>query len=416
MRGARQTGKTYILREFGRREYRRFAYLNFEEVPELDDFFARNLEPRRIIENLSLYVGWTIEPEEDLLILDEIQESNGTLNALKYFHEKANEYHIAAAGSLLGLKLSRPKSFPVGKVNFCELYPMTFLEFLESVGKSNLKKILEKKEAFEPYPKPFHDELLDCLRKYFFVGGMPEAVESFRKTGNLLEVREIQKEITDSYVLDFSKHASTPDIPRLAHVWESIPTQLGRENKKFMFSAIRKSARARQYESAIEWLKDAGLIYMSHRVSTAKCPLKGYIDRSAFKVFALDVGLLGAIANVPPDILVRGDRIFREYEGAFVENYVAQQLRSEKGMDLYYWKSEGKKAEVDFLCEHNGEIYPLEAKAGVNPRSKSLKSYDNQFSPHVLSRTTLLNLKRDGKICNYPLYAITLFPLPCKNN
>ena len=410
MRGARQTGKTYILREFGRKEYKRIAYFNFEEVPGLNDFFSRGLEPRKIIENLSLYVGWKIEPEEDLLVLDEVQESNSALNALKYFHEKANEYHVAAAGSLLGLKLSRPKSFPVGKVNFCELYPMTFLEFLEAVGKSNLKVMIEKTEAFEPYPKPLHEDLLELLRKYFFVGGMPEAVESFKKAGDLLEVREIQKEIIDSYALDFSKHASTPDIPRLAHVWESIPVQLGRENKKFMFSAIRKSARAREYESAIEWLADAGLIYRSYLVSTAKHPLKGYVDRSAFKVFALDIGLLGAMAGVPPDILVQGDRLFREYEGAFVENYAAQQLRSEKGMDLHYWKSEGGTAEVDFLCEYNNEIYPLEAKAGVNPRSKSLKSYDNRFSPPVLSRATLLNLKQDGKIRNYPLYALALFP------
>jgi predicted AAA+ superfamily ATPase len=214
-------------------------------------------------------------------------------------------------------------------------------------------------------------------------------------------------------VLDFAKHAPAADIPKLSLIWDWIPAQLARENKKFIFSAMKKTARAREYENALEWLADAGLIYKSYSVSTSKSPLKGYVDRSAFKVYVLDVGLLGAMAQVPPDILVRGDRIFREYEGAFVENYVAQQLRSAKGIGLHYWKSEGKKAELDFLCEWNNQIYPLEAKAGINPKSKSLRSYDDQFRPPVLCRTNLLNLKRDGKTCNFPLYAITLFPELC---
>jgi len=410
MRGARQAGKTYILKHFGEQEYSRTAYFNFEENPDLDDFFSRNLDPHTILNNLSLYLGWKIKPGEDLIILDEIQISNSALNSLKYFHEKANKYHIIAAGSLLGLKISRPKSFPVGKINFLNLYPMTFREFLENCGKENLSKILEKTRDIIPYAKPFHNDFLNSLREYFFVGGMPEAVEYFHTTGNLLEIREIQKEIITAYVLDFAKHAATSDIPKLSLIWESIPAQLARENKKFMFSAIRKTARAREYENAIEWLADAGLIYRSYCVSTAKSPLKGYMDRSAFKVFALDVGLLGAMAKISPEILIRGDRIFSEYAGAFVENYVAQQLCSEHNYNLFYWKSEGKKAEIDFLCEFENKIYPLEAKAGINPKSKSFRSYDQKFSPPVLSRTTLLNIKRDGKICNYPLYALSLFP------
>jgi len=413
MRGARQTGKTYILQELGANEYEGVAYLNLEENPDLADFFARDLEPRRIISNLSLYLGWEIRPARDLIILDEIQASNSALNALKYFHEQANEYHVAAAGSLLGLKLSKPKSFPVGQVNFRELYPMTFLEFLEATGKPNLKTLIETTQGFTPYPAPFHEDLLECLRWYFFVGGMPEAVSAHARSAGPAEVREIQRDILSSYVLDFSKHAPTSDIPKLSLVWESIPAQLARENKKFIFSAIRKTARAREYENALQWLVDAGLIYKSYRVPTAKCPLSGYMDRSAFKVFALDVGLLGSLARIPPNVLVRGDAIFREYAGAFVESYVAQHLRSAGGSELFYWKSEGKRAEVDFLCESEGEIIPLEAKSGVNPRSKRLRSYANQFSPRLLCRTTLLNLKRDGKICNFPLYALSLFPRLC---
>ena len=410
LRGARQVGKTYILQEFGRKEYDNIAYFNFEENPALDDFFQQKLEPKPIIANLALYLDREIKPGNDLIIFDEIQASNNALNALKYFSEQAAEYHIAAAGSLIGITLSRPRSFPVGKVNFLDMYPLTFLEFLDALGKSGLRQLIETKDEFTPFPQPFHNELVDSLGKYHFVGGMPEPVELYVETGNLNDVRKNQKEIIDSYLLDFSKHAITSDIPKLGMIWNSIPTQLAKENKKFVFSAIRKSARAREYETALQWLENAGLIYKAYQVATAKNPLKGYMNRSSFKVFVLDVGILGAMVNLSPQLLIAKDRLFNEFKGAFVENYVAQQLRSEKQIDLYYWTSEGKKAELDFLCEFGSQIYPLEAKAGINPKSKSLNSFDKQFSPTILSRTTLLNLRHDGKILNYPLYAITLFP------
>jgi len=410
LRGARQVGKTYILQEFGRNEYENIAYFNFEENPALDDFFKKKLDPKSLIANLSLYLDREIKPGSDLIIFDEIQASNYALNALKYFSEQASEYHIASAGSLIGIALSRPRSFPVGKVNFLNMYPLTFLEYLNAVGKTGLRYLVETKEDFTPFPQPFHDELIEWLKKYFFVGGLPEPVKHFAETGNLTEVRENQKEIIDSYLLDFAKHAITSDIPKLGMIWDSIPAYLSRENKKFVFSAIRKSARAREYESALQWLGNAGLIYKSCQVTTAKYPLKGYMNRSSFKVFLLDIGILGAMANVSPRVLIGNSDLFSEYKGAFVENYVAQQLRSEKQIDLYYWTSKGKKAELDFLCELGSQIYPLEAKAGINPKSKSLNSFDRQFNPTILSRTTLLNLRLDGKICNYPLYAITLFP------
>jgi len=410
LRGARQVGKTYTLQQFGDKEYDNVAYFNFEENPAFDDFFQQKLDPRAIIANLSLYIEREIKPGSDLIIFDEIQESNNALNSLKYFTEKAGEYHIATAGSLIGIKLSRPRSFPVGKVNFLNMYPLTFLEYLDAVGKSGLRQLIETKEDFTSFPQAFHNELIEWLRKYFFVGGMPESAKHFAETGNLTEVREIQKEIIDSYLLDFSKHAITSDIPKLSLIWNSIPAHLAQENKKFIFSAIRKSVRAREYESALQWLEDAGMIYKSYQVATAKYPLKAYMNRSSFKVFVLDVGILGAMSNLSPKAVIDYSSLFSEYKGAFVENYVAQQLRSDKQIDLYYWTSKGKKAELDFLWEFDSRIYPLEAKAGINPKSKSLNSFDLQFNPTVLSRTTLLNMRRDGKIRNYPMYAITLFP------
>ncbi len=410
LRGARQVGKTFILKEFGRHEYEKIAYFDFEESPDLEDIFSGKADPLRIIKDLSRLIQWDIKPERHLLIFDEIQASNFALNSFKYFYEQASEYHIAGAGSLLGVKLSRVKPFPVGKVNFLEMYPLTFFEFLDAVGRSSLRNLIEETRVFSPYKAPFHNQLIELLREYFFVGGMPEAVSCFREAGDLQETRNIQKEIINSFILDFSKHSINKDIPKISLIWDSIPAQLARENKKFLFTAVKKSARAREYENAIEWLADAGLVYKSYLVSTAKRPLKGYMNRDVFKLFVLDVGILGAMARIPADMLVKGSKLFNEYQGAFVENYVAQQLCSYLNVDLYYWKSEGKKAELDFLCEYGSQILPLEAKAGINPRSKSLKSYDTQFAPTVLSRTTLLNLKQDGKICNYPLYAVSLFP------
>ena len=411
VRGARQVGKTYLLQEFGNNEYDRLVYCNFEENESLDDFFKYNLNPHNIIKNLSIYFGFEIRPEKDLIIFDEVQASNFALNSLKYFNEKANEFHIAAAGSLIGVLLSRPKSFPVGKVNFLEMHPMTFLEFLNAVDKKELRNLIESTQEFNPYPGIFHEELIQWLKKYLYVGGMPEAVKSFKDFADYEPVRTIQKEIINSYVLDFAKHAPTSDIPKLRVIWESIPAQLGKENKKFIFSAIRKSARSRDYEYAIQWLQDAGLIYISRQIKTARHPLKAYMNINCFKIFSLDVGILGAMANLLPGILIDGNKLFTEYKGALVENYVAQQLYTEKQIDLFYWTSKGNKAELDFLCEINNEIFPLEAKSGVNPKSKSLISFDKQFQPEILSRTSLLNLKKDKKVCNYPLYAISLFPI-----
>lgn len=407
MQGARQTGKTYIIKAFGRNEYERVVYCNFEEDPGLDDFFQRDLNPERILKELSLYCKHDIRPGKDLLVFDEVQASNRALNALKYFEEKRNDIHIIAAGSLLGVKMSAPGSFPVGKVNFLHLFPMTFLEFLDGMGEARYRQLIEDVNEPNPFSEAFHAHLIDLLRQYCFTGGMPEAVRHYSETFNGQETRKVQEEIVKSYIMDFAKHAPAFDIPKLTRIWESIPKHLAKENKKFTFSAIKKGARAREYENALIWLEDAGLIYRATAVETVKHPLKHYADAGCFKIYALDVGLLGAMSRSPIEMLAQGDRLFNEYEGAFVENYVAQQLMSHNQPLLYYWRSKGGKAELDFLNELKGQVFPLEVKAGMNPKSKSLRSYDLQFTPPTLFRTTLLNLKKDGKIVNLPLYAIS---------
>ena len=304
---------------------------------------------------------------------------------MKYFEEKANNYHIAAAGSLLGVKISRPKSFPVGKVNFLDLYPMTFFEFLDAIGHPQYRHLLEKITQATPLSEPFHETLVDLLKKYFLIGGMPEAVKVYALENDFMAVRQVQLEILNSYILDFAKHAQTHDIPKLSKIWESVPIQLARENKKFIFSAIRKSARAREYEDAFQWLEDAGLILRAPAITTARQPLRGYEQSNAFKIYALDVGILGAMASLPLEMSVMGNKLYTEYKGAFVENYVAQQLTSALQQKLYYWRSRGGTAELDFLYEHNNHIFPLEVKAGINPKSKSLQSIINNLPPRNFS-------------------------------
>jgi uncharacterized protein len=407
LKGARQTGKTYLLKQFGNEQYANLFYYNFEKAPEIKEFFVKNLDPVRIIEALSLYSQRAINPATDLIIFDEIQACNGALTSLKYFQEEHPEYHVAAAGSLLGIKLSVPGSFPVGKVNLLELHPMTFFEFLDAVNETRFRKLIHEKESIEPFETPFHDELIRLLKLYYFIGGMPEAVQEYANSKDLQQVGKIHEEILSTYELDFSKHAPTPDIPKLSLIWRSIPQHLSHENKKFVFSAIRPSAKARDYSAALQWLDDAGLINRAFAISHVELPLDSFVSRDIFKVYTLDVGLLAAMARIDSAILAQGAELFQTYHGAFVENYVAQQIKSGSEIrDLIYWKSEGQKAEIDFLRQIGGKVFPLEVKAGVNPRSKSLQSYREQYSPSLLVRSTLLNLKLDGKILNIPLYAI----------
>jgi predicted AAA+ superfamily ATPase len=413
MKGARQTGKTWLLKEFGRNEFKQFVYCNFEEEPLLDGLFQTSLKPSDVIPKLSIHTRADIRPGETLLVLDEVQLSNNALNSLKYFCEEMPELHVAAAGSLLGLKLSKPRSFPVGKVTLVDVFPMTFLEFLDAAGESRLRALLESLPSLDGIPEIFHAKLTDLLRMYYVVGGMPEAVDSYVREHALERVRTVQRHILNTCALDFAKHAPKEDVPRLGIVWDSIPTYLARENKKFIFSALAKGARSREYESALQWLADASLVHRSYAVEHVQLPIAGSADRRAFKVFSLDVGLLAAQARIPVEAVIRGDDLFNTYRGAFVENYVAQQLAAlagEEGRELYYWRSESRKAEIDFLVTLQGQVLPLEAKAGVNARSKSLGVYVDRFSPKLSLRTTLLNLKRQDTLVNIPLYAIGVLP------
>lgn len=411
LRGARQVGKTYILKEFGKKEYENCIHLNFEDDPALDAIFAQRFDKQRIIRSLSAYGDVKISPGTTLLIFDEIQASPNALTALKSFRENAGEYHVASAGSLLGIKLKGQTSFPVGQVNFLDLYPMSFPEFLDAMQKSALRALIEENQPdFSPFPEPFHVELLELLKIYYLTGGMPEAVSTYYQTASIRDTRQVQQDIVDSYLLDFSKHAEKSDIMKISEIWRSIPTHLSKENKKFLFSAVRKSARARDYERALQWLLDAGLIYKVYQISTPKLPLSAYRNSNIFKVFLLDVGLLGAMVNLSPGLILEGNTIFSHFQGALVENYVVQQLKPKSREDLYYWTSAGK-AEVDFVFAVNDGVWPLEAKAGVNLKSKSLKVYNEKYKPSLLCRTSLQNLQRTGNFCNFPLYALSLFPI-----
>lgn len=405
--GARQVGKTHALKHFGRTSYEKVAYLNFEKEEKLAQYFEDTLDPKGLIKTIGIHTGIEIEPSNTLLIFDEVQECPKALNSLKYFCEEANEYHVVAAGSLLGVKIAREKGFPVGKVNFLHLYPLTFFEFLSSMGHEQTRQFLEDYHTHEPLPNPMHEKLIQLLKLYLFIGGMPEAVAQYIKTESLNVVREVQLEILNSYERDFAKHAPPSEIMKITTTWKQVHRQLAKENKKFIFAAIRKSARGRDYEEAIQWLSDAGLIHKSHLVESPKFPLSAYADNSAFKIFLSDVGLLGAQSNLSPQTVIDGDLLFTEFKGALTENYVAQEWIATKHKQPYYWASEGV-AEVDFLIEEDHAIYPLEVKAGANPKKKSLLVYNQKYAPSKLIRATAMNLKHDGDIYNYPLYLICL--------
>ena len=408
VQGARQVGKTYTLKKFGETRYEETAYFNFEEDPALGEVFEGRQAPERILQLLSAYIGRLIRPGSTLLIFDEIQESNRALNSLKYFCEEAPDFHLVAAGSLLGVQLSRPGSFPVGKVKFLSLAPMSLMEFFRACGEGQIRQLIETWQQLEPVPSALHDRLVELLKYYYLTGGMPEVVAKFVDQRDLKACRELQKEILLAYELDFAKHAPNSDMPKILDIWKSLPGQLARENKKFVYSSVRPSARAREYGDALNWLEGAGLIIRCRHVSAPRLPLSSYRSEEAFKVYLLDVGLLAALSDLEPGVVVKGSELFTEFRGALAENYVAQQLVS-RGIQPSYWTSTGN-AEVDFICQSSGKVVPLEVKAGINPRSKSLRVYQEKYSPPVLARTTLLNFRKDGGICNFPLYAISRFP------
>lgn len=415
LKGARQVGKTYILKEFGKNEYSNTAYFNFEEDTTLKDFFIGRIQPERIIEKLSIYYDIDIRPHKTLIIFDEIQNSPKTLTALKYFYENANHFHVAAAGSLLGLKIGHSSPFPVGMVNFLNLYPLTFGEYLEAAGKSKLRHFLEGKKDFEPLIPAFHEELIDHLKMYYFVGGMPEAVKHYFQNKDLKKVRRIHNDVLEAYLRDFSKYSSKAEAIRITDTWNTIPALLAKENKKFKYSEISINARARDYRDAIQWLTDAGLVYRCCNIKTPRLPLSGYKEDHIFKLYLLDTGLLGAMLNLSARTIVDGNHLYSGYNGAFTENYTAQELMASSLFEdvhikeLYYWTSKNQ-AEVDFIVHFGDAVYPLEVKAGTSRQKRSLLVYGEKYSPPVLSRATLMNFKQEKNLLNFPLYALSHFP------
>jgi len=404
IRGARQVGKTWLMQEFGKTHYRQTAYLNFERNKRLKTLFSDDFDVKRVIVALQAETGLTIDSENTLLIFDEIQEVPGALTALKYFQEDAPQFHIMAAGSLLGVALHSNTSFPVGKVIFMDLYPLSFHEFLDALGENTLIEIL-KTEDWKLITS-YKSRYIDRLRQYYYVGGMPEAVLKFSKNSSFKDVRDIHKNILEAYEHDFSKHAPRDIVPRIRMVWNSIPAQLAKENRKFIYGLIKEGARAKDYELAISWLTDCGLIHKICRAARPSLPLKAYEDRSAFKLFLADIGLLSSMGDIDARTMLEGNSVFSEFKGALTEQYVLQQLKSSEEFVIYYWSADRSTAEVDFIVQFKDLIIPVEVKAEENLQAKSLKVYLEKFRPKVSIRTSMSDFRKQDWLTNLPLYAI----------
>ena len=402
--GARQVGKTWLMKEFGKQAYADTVYINFDSNSGMAELFSSDLDTDRLIVGLELYVGHKIDPENSLLIFDEVQEVPRALASLKYFYENAPQYHIVCAGSLLGIALHQGTSFPVGKVDFLKLYPFSFKEFLMATGKERFAELLDQRDF--SMITSFKKTYIDALKHYYFVGGMPEAVQSFAENKDFGEVRDIQKRILAAYEQDFSKHAPNDIVPRLRMLWNSIPSQLSKENKKFIYGLVREGARAKDYETAIMWLSDCGLVHKVSRVNAAGIPLKAYEDLKAFKLFMLDVGLLGCMAGLRQRTLLNGNDLFVEFKGALTEQYVCQQLKAAEDLGVYYYTNDRGSCEVDFVVDTGERVVPLEVKAEVNLKAKSLKAYQEKFSPEIALRVSMADYKKEEWLVNLPLYAI----------
>ncbi len=404
LRGARQTGKTWLLKEFGRTAFNKTVYVNFEETPSLQGLFQADFDIARIVTTISIFSNTTIDAKDTLIVLDEIQAAEKGLTCLKYFSENAPEYYVVAAGSLLGMGLHSNISFPVGKVNFLDLRPMSFTEFLSALGEESLANAIEKQD-WDVLPI-FHSKLSEYLKYYLFTGGMPEVVKIFAETRNWQLVRQTQNQILHSYEGDFSKHAPVEIVPRIRMVWQSIPAQLAKENKKFVFGVIREGARAKDFELAIQWLLDSGLLLKSHRVSKPGLPLIAYQDLSVYKLFLHDVGLLGAMAGLNAHTLIEGDKVFTEFKGALAEQFVMQQLSLKSERFIGYWTNERSTSEVDFVVQDEGDIIPIEVKSGENTKAKSFRQFYEKYQPSKAIRTSMLPYKQEDWMTNIPLYGI----------
>ena len=401
--GARQVGKTWLMKEFGKEAYKKCAYVNFEDNDDLRGLFEHDFDIQRIIANLQWTTGVTID-EDTLIILDEIQEAPRGITALKYFQEKAPQYHVIAAGSLLGIAMHKNDSFPVGKVDFMHLYPLSFYEFLNAIGEKKMVDLLQAKDwtMLTMVRAKFEER----LRQYYFVGGMPAAVLAFVNDGDLNTVRTIQKSIIEAYERDFSKHAPAIEVPRIRMVWHSIPSQLSKENRKFIYGMIKEGARAKDFELAIEWLKDAGLIYKVNRCKKAQLPLAAYEDFSAFKMFLSDIGLMGAMSNIPVQSLLNGNMLFSDFKGALTEQFVLQQMKTNQSLSIYYWSADNSRGEIDFLVQQEEKVIPIEVKAEENLQAKSLRMFVERNPGLKGCRFSMSPYREQDWLVNYPLYSV----------
>lgn len=406
IRGARQVGKTWLMKEFGNIAYTDTVYINFENNPQMADLFAADMKIDRIITGIEIYNGHKIDPKNSLLIFDEIQEVPAALTSLKYFNENAPQYQIVCAGSLLGVALQPGTSFPVGKVEFLDLYPLSFTEFMLAMEKEQFADLLKNGDL--DMAATFRQEYVDLLKHYYYVGGMPEAVQAFVENRDFNNVRDIQQRILTAYEQDFSKHAPNAEVPRIRMLWNSIPSQLTKENKKFIYGLIKYGARAKDYEMSMLWLTDCGLVHKVQRVTKPNLPLKAYEDLKAFKLFLVDVGLLSCLVRLGQTVLLDGDRLFNEFKGALTEQYVLQQLKTVKELGTYYWTNDRGSAEIDFLLDTGTEVIPVEVKAEKNLKAKSLKTYCEKFKPNTAVRTSMSDYKKEDWLTNIPLWAVEI--------
>ena len=406
LKGVRQVGKTWILKEFGRQFYENTAYFNFDENEEYRQFFETTKDVNRILQNLMLVSGQKILPEKTLIVFDEVQDCPNVINTMKYFCENAPEYHVTCAGSLLGIALARPSSFPVGKVNFMQIDPMTFMEFLIANADENLAVYLDSIETLEPIPDAFFNPLYEKLKMYYVTGGMPESVRMWTEARDVAVMQEALADIIGAYERDFAKHPGVSEFPKISMIWKSIPSQLARENKKFIYKAVKEGARAREYEDALQWLVDARLVYKIYRSSAPGLPVSAYDDLSAFKIYLVDVGILRRLAMLAPTAFGEGNRLFTEFKGALTENYVLQELATQFEVVPRYWSKSNPPYEVDFLLQRENDIFPVEVKAEANTNSRSLRKFKELYGDRVKLRIrfSLDNLKLNNDVLNIPLF------------
>ena len=404
LKGARQVGKTWLMQEFGKKYFKKTAYVNFDHNPVMQHIFDQDFDIRRILMAINIETGVVVTPRDTLIIFDEVQEAPAAISALKYFCENGPEYPVIAAGSMLGVALHEGISYPVGKVNTLSLYPLSFYEFLMAQGEEGLARLLDDRDM--EMMNAFHDKYVTALKNYYYTGGMPEIVRFFSENKDYAAVRKMQEELLEMYEADFSKHMNPRELPRVRMVWYAIPAQLAKENKKFFFGQVKKGARAKDFEMAVEWLMDCGLITRVNRVTKPAVPLKAYAEENAYKLYFLDAGLLGALSGLDAKSILEGNRIFTEFKGALTEQYVCQQMIADRDLTLFYMLSENGRYEIDFLVQHEGNVVPIEVKAGQTVHAKRLRAYCEKYAPSLAVRLSMNPCEKQDHLLNMPLYGV----------